>query len=61
MNQERHDEPGDAKHGSFDRRQFLASTATIGALPVLMNVSGATAVAQGVVAPVNSMKSIVGG
>ena len=61
MNQERHDEIGDAKHGSFDRRQFLASTAAIGALPVLMNVSGATAVAQDVVAPVNSTKSIIGG
>lgn len=58
MNQERH---GDSKLGSFDRRKFLASTAAIGALPLLMNVSGATAVAQDVVAPVNSTKSIIGG
>lgn len=61
MNQERHGEIGDAKHYSFDRRQFLASTAAIGVLTLLMNVSGATAAAQDVVAPVNSTKSIIGG
>jgi len=61
MNQERHDEISDAKHGSFDRRQFLASTAAIGALPVLINARGATAVAQDVVTPINSTNSIIGG
>lgn len=60
LNQKRHDETGDAKLGCFDRRKFCPSTVAVGALPLLMNVSEARAVALDVVALNNCTKRIVG-
>ena len=60
MTQENQDELRDTNHDSVDRRQFLASTAAIAAIPLLLNVSEGAAAAQDVVAPATAPKSVIG-